>query len=180
MEMAQAQIEQLIKEERWEEALVVCRIIADELHEDPRWLWRVLQHLRLDAEQLRAEDTGSSLWLLGHMHYLTRQVGPRRVPPAAWPAGGMQGRPAQTFHLDKTQILLPVAFPNSCAARSPSTGEYMASFPGNMWELTPNTTFLPLFVTLMLRLVTQGPPEAPSDSLDGICIVLEPPSELGL
>ena len=71
MEVAQAQIEQMIKEARWEEALVVCRRMADELHEDPSLELRVvLEHVRSDSEQLRAEDTSSSLWLLGTMHYL--------------------------------------------------------------------------------------------------------------
>ena len=46
---------------------MACRRVADELHEHPDWLRATLRHVRPDAEQLRAEDTGSSLWLLGDM-----------------------------------------------------------------------------------------------------------------
>ena len=68
-EQAVALLEQLIDEERWQEALLVCRRIADELHESPQRLDTVLPHERPDPHQLRAEDTGSSLYLLGMMQY---------------------------------------------------------------------------------------------------------------
>ena len=66
-EEAEAQVKQLMEEERWEEALLVYRRIGDELHEKPRRLGEVVEHVRPDVAQLRAEDTGSSLWLLGAM-----------------------------------------------------------------------------------------------------------------
>ena len=53
-------MDQLIEEGRWDEALLVCRMIADELNEVPRMLREVLEHATLDEEQLRAEHTGSS------------------------------------------------------------------------------------------------------------------------
>ena len=63
-EDAEAQVRQLLKEKRWDKALLVCRRVADELHVDPQRLVWVLKHVKLDAEQLRVEDTGSSLSLL--------------------------------------------------------------------------------------------------------------------
>ena len=70
-QQADAQLELLRKEERWDEALQLCRRMADELHKQPRFhqLTQVLEQVSPDAEQLRAQDTGSSLWLLGQMHY---------------------------------------------------------------------------------------------------------------
>ena len=56
-----------MREEKWQEALLVCRRIADEQHKSPQRLREVLRHVKPDAEQLRAEDTGSSWWLLGEM-----------------------------------------------------------------------------------------------------------------
>ena len=84
MEQAEAQVEQLMEEGRQDEALAVCRRIADELHEEPE-PWQVLDHVTPDTEQLRAEDTGSSLWLLGQMHYMGRggMEETRRRPSAA-------------------------------------------------------------------------------------------------
>ena len=69
-EQAEVQLEQLMREGRWGEVLAGCRRIADELHDEPSWqLSSVLDCGKLDAEQLRAEDTGSSLWLLGVMYF---------------------------------------------------------------------------------------------------------------
>ena len=65
----EGQIRRLMKEGRWDEALLVCRRAVDELHERPSWrLRKVLEHVKLDIHQLRAEDTGSSLWLMGEMY----------------------------------------------------------------------------------------------------------------
>ena len=69
-EEAEAQVNALIDEEKWDEALRECRRIADELHEEPGRLPEVLRHVKQDAQQLRAEDTGSSLYLLGEVHLL--------------------------------------------------------------------------------------------------------------
>ena len=68
-EQAEVQLEQLMKENRWEEVLQVYRRMADELHEEPSFVEKALRRVKPDAEQLRAEDTGSSLWLLGMMYY---------------------------------------------------------------------------------------------------------------
>ena len=96
-EEAEAQVSQLMEEQRWDEALQVCRRVVDELHVWPQQLAKVLYHVKPDAEQLRAEDTGSSMWLLGCMHYYGRVV-QRDYPEAfhcfsrAWDKGHLLGR----------------------------------------------------------------------------------------
>ena len=67
-EEADAQLNALAEEQRWDEVLQLCRRMAEELHV-PTDIGQVLQHVRVDTEQLRAEDTGSSLWLLGTMQW---------------------------------------------------------------------------------------------------------------
>ena len=72
-EQAEAQLEQLAEEKRWEEIVALCRRMADELHEDPPPLLPdALSQMQLPAyvEKLRAEDTGSSLWLLGVIYWV--------------------------------------------------------------------------------------------------------------
>ena len=82
-ELAEEQVVKLMREERWDEALDVCRRVADELHEEPSRLGEVLEHVSPATEQLRAEDAGSALWLLGFMYL--------------WGYGGVQRHREEAF-----------------------------------------------------------------------------------
>ena len=67
MQEEEGVLEEALLEQRWQDALASWRRLADVHHCDPPKMWAVLGAAKIDVAQLLAEDTGSSLFLLGKM-----------------------------------------------------------------------------------------------------------------